>query len=84
MSLDWSHGEESIVTIDEYEAQRRPRSPISRMDVLERRTLLAESMGVTLGKIDALEHERKHGMRGNVELHRSESFAGSRLGIDAQ
>ena len=74
----------STVTIDEYEAQRRPRSPISRTDVLERRTLLAESMGVTLGQMDALEHERKHGIRGNVELHRSESFTGSHHGIEAQ
>jgi hypothetical protein len=85
MSLDWSHGEDQTVTIDEYEARRRsirPRagsssSTISRMDVLERRSMLAESMGVTLGQMDTLEQERLQGTRGNVELlHRTESSRG--------
>jgi hypothetical protein len=76
MSLDWSHGEDQTVTIDEYEARRRPRASTSRMDVLERRSMLAESMGVTLAQMDTLEHERLQGTRRNAELHRTESSLG--------
>lgn len=79
VSLDWSRGEDRVMTVDDYEEQRRSSSGAVKMDVLERRSVLAESMDLTLTQVDSLEQERIRRTRGTVELLRTNSSLASNI-----